>query len=259
MSDRLPPVNYYLHHFMTARHRKGHGIHSPFVFELVSEVFCDRQYYQAYEMLQDIRRDLFNSTEKLAVSEMGSGSRQFRQTLRPVRDIIRYASVNLKYAYLLYRLVKYYQPEITVELGTALGFSALSLCLGNPEGKVISVEGNACLTDFASRLFQQRALSNVRFITSPFEEALPDLPVPEMVFLDGNHNYAPTLSYFDHFASRMKKGFILIDDIHWSTPMHKAWHSIRADERAIVTIDLYRMGMVLLDNTITPGNYRVRF
>jgi len=259
MSDFPVLVKYYLHHLITARHSKGHGIHSPFVFGLVSEVLFDRKLYPAYETIVHTRQNLLNSKEKLTVNEIGSGSRKFRHTLRPVRDIQRYSSVELKYAQFLYRMVRYYQPGITIELGTSLGFSTLCLCLGNPEGKVISIEGNPGLTDYSARLLQRLAVTNVRLVTSRFENALPDLPVPDLVFIDGNHAYTPTLSYFDHFMRRMKKGIILIDDIHWSAGMHKAWQSIKADERAVVTIDLYRMGIVLTDPAITPGNYTIRF
>jgi hypothetical protein len=54
-----------------------------------------------------------------------------------------------------------------------------------------------------------------------------------------------------------KKGILVFDDIYWSAEMKKAWMAIMED--AVITIDLYKLGIVVIDEMLTPGNYRVRY
>jgi hypothetical protein len=57
----------------------------------------------------------------------------------------------------------------------------------------------------------------------------------------------------------MKNGIIIIDDIYWSAGMHKAWEEIVKENNEYVTIDIYRMGIILIRESVTPGHYVVGF
>jgi len=66
-----------------------------------------------------------------------------------------------------------------------------------------------------------------------------------MVYIDGNHRKGPTLRYFDKMSSSISdSSFIVLDDIHWSQEMEDAWEEIKNDDRALLTIDLFFVGLV---------------
>lgn len=67
------------------------------------------------------------------------------------------------------------------------------------------------------------------------------------------------MRYFRYFKEKMKEGIIIIDDIYWSAGMRKAWREIVQQNLDCVTIDLYRMGIIFVRDSITPGHYVVRF
>ena len=42
----------YLHYYINAKNGKGHGIHSPFVFDFVVHVLNDTKKYECYEKIE---------------------------------------------------------------------------------------------------------------------------------------------------------------------------------------------------------------
>ena len=55
----------YLSYYFSASNSKGHGMHSPFVFEFITKVLNDKTKYEAYEQVENLRQQLavdFNST-----------------------------------------------------------------------------------------------------------------------------------------------------------------------------------------------------
>ena len=74
-----------------------------------------------------------------------------------------------------------------------------------------------------------------------------------------NHTYEATMAYFDVLANKFhEKSVLVIDDIHHSKEMERAWKNICADERVTSTIDLYQMGLVFFDKHYWKRNYRMR-
>lgn len=53
----LPGVALPLNHLLRARRRKGHGIHSPYVYHLVSEVLFNKHPYYCFETLKSLHAE----------------------------------------------------------------------------------------------------------------------------------------------------------------------------------------------------------
>jgi adenosylhomocysteinase len=80
-----------------------------------------------------------------------------------------------------------------------------------------------------------------------------------VAFIDANHTYEATLTYFNALASRVhEKSVVVVDDIHYNEDMEKAWKAICADERVTTTMDLYRMGLVFFDKHYWRKHYKMR-
>ena len=66
-----------------------------------------------------------------------------------------------------------------------------------------------------------------------------------LAYIDGNHQYQPTVDYVDMILKKCDADSILIlDDIYWSAEMTAAWEYVKAHPSTKVTIDLYRLGIV---------------
>jgi predicted O-methyltransferase YrrM len=253
----------YLRYLMISRHRKGHGVHSPFVFDFVSKVIFDKTKYPEYDFFNKAVSSLKKTNEKIQVEDLGENTLKFRSKYRQVNDLVSISSIPPKYGKLLFRISRYFKPNSIIELGTSVGISSIYLAKGSLQTSILTIEGNENLCDFAGRVIRQNQIKNVKIKHGNFDEALNDLPDeytdPQLVFIDGNHKYEPTLRYYSFFKDKMKEGFVIIDDIYWSSGMRKAWRKIVDRNQDHVTIDLFRMGILIIRKSITPGHYVVRF
>jgi predicted O-methyltransferase YrrM len=239
----------YLNYYITASNGKGHGIHSPFIFNFIKEVLNDDAVYPAYESVEKIKEELLRNNTRITLEDLGAGSVASKTNTRSISTIARHSAKSKKFARLLYRIVHQYKPATVVELGTSLGLSTAGFALANPLAKVYTIEGAASVAAIAKNNFRQLGIENIDLRVGHFDQQLPvllaDLNQVDLAFIDGNHQYEPTLDYFRQLVAKMKNDSILIfDDIHWSRGMEQAWQGIQQDEAVRCTVDLFFIGIV---------------
>jgi predicted O-methyltransferase YrrM len=251
----------YIRYYFTALSGKGHGIHSPFVYDFICKVLNDRKKYDCYHDIELIRKKFLNNSSQIRVMDFGAGSAVLSGKERSISTIASSSLKPAKYAQLLFRMVQYYRPKRVVELGTSLGTTAAYLASGNPAASVFTFEGDELLSGLASDTMQQLYINNVNHITGNFGTTLPaflqDTSVPDFVFIDGNHQEAATLEYFKLFKERATPSTILVfDDIHWSKGMENAWAVIQQDPAVTLSIDLFFLGIIYFNADI---NHKQQF
>jgi predicted O-methyltransferase YrrM len=250
MYSRLRLAGKYLRYCLMAANGKGHGVHSPFVYELVRGVICDKSGNGAFVTIEGLRRRLLKSDDVLEREHRGAG-RPAGGGARRVADIARHAAKPARLGQLLFRLARYYRPSVIVELGTSLGLSAAYLATGAAGASLWTIEGSAAVAERAKRHLSELGLEGVEVTTGNFDMVLEPLvervgPV-DLAFVDGNHRSEPTLRYFDILMRHSGRSAMLIfDDIHWSADMERAWAQIKSDPRVMMTIDLFFFGLVVI-------------
>src|SRR4051812_15752071 len=101
----------YFHYYLTATNGKGHGIHSPFVFDFIKNVLRDKKKYDCYKKIEKLRTELLQNSTLIDVEDYGAGSSMIPSNKRVVKDIARSSLKNKKFTQLFFRLVKYYRPQ----------------------------------------------------------------------------------------------------------------------------------------------------
>jgi predicted O-methyltransferase YrrM len=92
------------------------------------------------------------------------------------------------------------------------------------------------------------------FFADTLDETVNGIAPVEMAFIDGHHQYRPTLEYFEAIANKAAPGCVfLFDDIRWSTGMKRAWAELRRDPRFEVVADLGGMGIGILRSAGDTG------
>lgn len=239
----------YLTYYLTAANGKGHGIHSPFVYDFVRKVLIDKRQYYAYQQVEQYRNYLLKDQQAVEVKDLGAGSMLSKSNTRTVSEICKNTSKSKKLGQLLFRCSNYFKPKTIVELGTSLGVSTAYLAAGAPGARLITCEGSDAVAAIAMRNLQEMGLSNIEMLQGNFDDTLPEFieqnPSLDMIFIDGNHREEPTVRYFEWFLPAMHEGSVMIfDDIHWSEGMEKAWATIKEHEAVTTTIDLFFIGLV---------------
>jgi len=273
MYSRLQIVRKYILYYLTASNGKGHGVHSPFVYDFIRNVLNDQRVYDAYGPIGVLRSKLLKDKTLLEVEDMGAGSAHAGGRRRTVGEIARHAAKPEKLGRLLSRIAGYYRSQAIVELGTSLGLSTAYLALGAASGelraasdelraadeekdvdrrvRVWTIEGAGEVAAAAAKNFRELGLEEIRSVVGNFDEKLEGVleqaGTIDLAFVDGNHRLEPTLRYFHLLMSRCAPSSILIfDDIHWSGEMEAAWARIQDDPRVYMTIDLFFIGLVVL-------------
>ena len=239
----------YLNYYFTASNGKGHGIHSPFVFDLVVKVLNDETKYAVYKEIELQRSMLLGNETILAVEDFGAGSAKGLKKNRVVQQIAAGSLKKPKYAQLLYRLVHYFQPKQIVELGTSLGITTAYLAKAKQDAQVLTMEGSTAISRIAEDVFKKLQLQNIHLVTGNFDETLKSnisqLPTVNFAFIDGNHRKKPTLNYFHQLLEHADDTTVMVfDDIHWSKEMEEAWETIKLHSAVTLTIDLFFIGLV---------------
>jgi predicted O-methyltransferase YrrM len=254
----------YLKYILLSHHRKGHGIHSPFVFDLVSRVFRNKIDPDIVFNIEKIRKRLISDRRSITVRDLGSRSEKLKNNLRKVSEIARNSPVPLKYGLLLSNLASEFGKPMIIELGTSFGISTMYMAAANPDACIYTVEGCPETSEIAHKNFNDAGLKNIKIFTGSFDDILPDIKKsadkPGLVFIDGDHRKEPVLSYFNQVMEISdNKTVIIIDDIYYSQEMEEAWKEIKQSERVSVTIDIFRMGIVFFREGINHNDYIIRY
>ena len=254
----------YLKYKLTASHKGGHGIHSPFVFKLLTEIIENFGQYYSYQEIEDLRIELQNDKRKIEITDLGAGSKLLTARSRKISDIAKKSSIKKTFGEMLFRLVNYFQPKTILELGTSLGLSTCYLAKANSRSKIFTIEGCPETAKIAKENFQKMEIKNVTQFIGNFNELLPQIIEEQknidFVFFDGNHAKQPTIEYFNLCLKAVNNNTVFIfDDIHWSEGMEEAWKVIQNNEKVKVTIDLFFMGLVFFRKEMQKENYIINF
>ena len=227
----------------------AHALHSPFMYHLATKCFYDKTKYADYRILKKYQKTLAKNNEIITVNDLGAGSRKLASKQRKVSSIAKIAGSNYTDMKRLYRLSKYFAPKQILELGTSLGKSAFSLSLGNPNASVITVEGDKNISWITQRYFDKFKIKNTQIINQNFDDYLNGLNKTnqqfDMIIMDGNHRYQPTLDYFDKLQKHIHNDtVIIVDDIYWSDEMKLAWQKLKIHQKVRQSIDSFHFGML---------------
>jgi predicted O-methyltransferase YrrM len=230
-----------------------------------SKILRDRIVYPQYKIVKELREKLLDDHRYVEKRNLGASAHDIsiQKSLLPVRIITKKYAVAPRYGELLFRISRFFTPEMTLELGTSLGISAAYLSLGNPEGRVITIEGCEETAALARENFDKLGLTNVRLVMGNFDEALPailsEVDRLDMIFIDGNHRKDPTLDYFHRCLPHIHgKSVMILDDIHWSKGMEETWDEVRNHPLVKVTVDLFYMGLVFFRDELSKENFILR-
>lgn len=229
--------------------KNQHGVHSPFVFDLVTKCFYDKKKKDEYSLLKDYRNSLLKNKNTIEVTDFGAGSKVFKSNTREIARIAKTAGISPKRAELLFRITNYFQPESILEIGTSLGLATVALAMGNLKAKITSLEGCPETTKMAQEQFQKFSLTNINSVVTEFQNYFKNhqqLPINhQLIYFDGNHSKKATLDYFNLLLPTVSNETVWIfDDIHWSKDMEEAWEIIKKQPKVAVTIDTFQWGIV---------------
>jgi len=243
--------------------KNEHGVHSPFVYCLLTKCFYDKAEKAHYQVLSNYRNAFLQNKTTIEVTDFGAGSRVFKSNKRQISNIAQTAGISKKRAQLLYRIVAYFESKNILEIGTSLGLASSALALGNQEASIITLEGCPETVKIAQNQFSQFGLTNINSVLIEFNSYLNNFRLSkssfQLIYFDGNHSKKATLDYFELLLPTITNETVWIfDDIHWSSAMEEAWKIIKNHPRVTITIDTFQWGLVFFRHEQRKEHFVIR-
>lgn len=229
-----------------------HSIHSPFLYALYTKAIKHDHNRFQNNLIEEVREVLLYDDRIIEVKDLGTGSNG--SSRRYINEHARKSLASQRSARLYQRLVDFCKGKKIIELGTSFGIT--SMYLANIRNTfVYTFEGAPDLAALARRNFKFGDTQNIELIVGDISETLPRFvsssPKIDVVLMDANHRYEPTLQYFSWLRPVLHPGsMIIMDDIHYSEEMEKAWSEIKNHEQVHASIDLFRCGILFFDPSL---------
>lgn len=247
------------------RSQTKYGVHSPFVYDLITKVIKDHQHYPEYTLAEEIRDQCLHSRQVIEISNYGA-SKPINPSGNERKQVcaIARAAITQRCGRLLNRLVRYFGPENLLEMGTSLGISSIYMASAAPTAKYTTMEGCSTTAELACSHLKQAGLPQVQMLIGDFSYLLPRYIAAQQhidfAFFDGNHTYTATLDYFYQCLPLIKEDSVFVfHDIHWSRGMEKAWAHICKHSQVTVSIDLFEVGLIFFRKGLSKQDFIIRF
>lgn len=265
--SKIHRIGAFIRHFLTAWNTTGEGIHSPYLFRLVRFVIRDENTFYCFADIERRREYLKACEDELDVVDFGSaGSPEGTHIKRRVCDIAKRQLECAKIGQLLFRIINFMgqeekRPLEILELGTSLGVTTAYLASASRKNRVMTLEGSESVLKIAQGVWRALKLENIEWQEGNIDNTLYKYAREQLdlAYVDANHTYEATKRYVDFLLPRMtEKGIIVLDDIHYSKGMERAWEELKQDQRVTTTMDLYHVGMIFVDKHYLNRHYRIR-
>tara|TARA_X000000950_G_scaffold66867_1_gene82456 strand:- start:5747 stop:6574 length:828 start_codon:yes stop_codon:yes gene_type:complete len=244
--------------FSTLKHLKSKGQ----MASLIAEAYSKAKYHKhapndvkILTQLASYREELRRDNQTVSFQEVGSS-----QSLT-VAEIAKRAASPAVWASFFYELAQDEKMINVLEIGTNLGMSGqyfIKGLSGKPNSRFTTIEGVKKLCEIASNRFLKiSSPSKFEVRHGLYDEQLTEIVKTSvkynLVFIDGNHQYDATIKYFKILKNNFKENAIVIfDDIHWSHGMARAWEEITDQGGIVLSIDFFKLGIIVLDSNKPP-------
>lgn len=172
-----------------------------------------------------------------------------------IASVVR-ASETWQILQILYNLCIIHRPQFVLELGMNMGIStayiAAALKALGGEKRIHTVDASPYKGKYAKEMHLALRLDNVDYTFGLFADVLNEVigrcPTIDMAFIDGQHEYNPTMDFFRIISSKASMGAVLVfDDINgYSAEMDSAWAEIKRMESVFSWAEFGAIGWVIL-------------
>lgn len=210
------------------RHHRGHGIHSPFVYNLVRNVIEEKIPYYAYEDL----KEYLNNTPQVSY---------------PIS----------KYNKLSFRLVNYFNAKKILEIGSGYGVNTLYITAPAKDTSCLCIETDMKKIAMAKEVHKEWS----RKIQISDKDILSDIKEKQdCIFIDLNDSQSFDNSIVSLLPALSHQGtFIVVKGIRTNKRACTLWKRISEMEERTAMLDLFNIGIIFFNKNLYRWNYQISF
>ncbi|MDR0864457.1 MAG: hypothetical protein LBO74_05940 [Candidatus Symbiothrix sp.] len=228
------------------RYRNGHGVHSPFVYNLITKVIEDQSPYYAFEEIENFRKSLLVRQDEI--------SRITAKETQPPN-----------FGKFLFRMVNFFKCRNVIEIGSTTGVMGLYLAMASrTQCDCFLLEERTGLWQAVKENALAHNLNKLHCIEGDYEENLKTLhsrlPEADLIFI----NQLPRSIGIEKGILLCKPfiketSILILNDIIKNKEMKNLWSLLKDHSQSRVTMDLYTIGIVFFDDKLPKRHYKAYF
>ena len=243
------------------RYRKGFGVHSPFVFNLITKVIEEEYPYYSFYDIELIRKELSFREEKITYIDPYKKGTSKTET---VSEIVKHWAIKPKHGELLFRLANYFKSKHILQVGPTTGLSTLYLSSYAKGLNCVTLESVPEFTSIIQTALEKIGRNPVDIRTGSYTDELPkaleQLGTLDLAYFNTANEPAQNRWLFKECLKKINKNTIFIfEGIKANQEMRNFWQEVCAYPDATVTLDLYSMGIVIFNPRLHKRDYIVYF
>jgi hypothetical protein len=226
-------------YWFKAGHRKGHGIHSPFLYRLISAVIENEDFFSAYRMLEEAQTFLLRTIQNKRVRKNGT---------KHLPDL------DARFGKLVFRLVNEFQPKKIGYYGASFGANLLYLALADSRIKVRAYIPDPVEINIIEKLLNRYEIKNVVLNEEPQQYT------ENFMLINFPDDREKTLTILKaHLQNPGTDDIVIVRGIHQSPEMEAVWSDYIKNEKVRVSLDLFEIGIVLFRSKLQKENFILKF
>ncbi len=247
--------------YRSIRYRKGFGVHSPFVFNLITKVIEERCCYYSFNDIELLRKQLLLRDEYITYPDRRNKGKMRRRT---VGSIVKREAIKPKHGALLFRLANYFKSRNILQLGPAMGLSTLYLTSYAPDVHCIALETVPEFASIAEQVYKKASRASIDLRVGSYRKLLPDaldnLKELDFVFFNTLYESEDNLWLFNECIKHVHDGTLFVfEGIKENRTMRQFWHDVCLHPDVTVTLDLYSLGIIVFHKKLHKRDYIVYF
>ena len=245
-----------LKYLLKARHKGGHGIHSPFLFRLITEVIEDRKNNPEYEIIERLHNRAFEILPKNIGASFPKINHQADWSLLKLSTLYNKAELPAKYRKMVVRLIYEFEPSAIIHFGPALGVNLAAMAIANNFRPVYQISGDPAYDIFAAELLSDSMIPNVCFLS---ENEVPPIQ-PSFILVNSPDNPGKLRKVVQQCLRRhVDNDVLILRGIHQSVEMETIWRELIGNKIVRVSIDQFEIGLVLFRKGLQKEDFIHRF
>ena len=227
------------------RYRKGHGVHSPFVYNFITKVIEEKASFYAFEEIEKYRKEILSQKNDLSILTA-------KETQSP------------KYGALLFRIVNFFKCQMVLQVGSSTGIMSLYLAMASKHCDCFAIEERPNLLNAVENFVLAHNLEQLHCVEGNLKEALIKLQSTSMkadlIFI----NQIPESTNAEELLSLCqplgrKETILIINEIKRHKSMKELWMTMRNHPQSRVSIDLFALGILFFDDKLPKKHYKTHF
>lgn len=240
------------------RHGRGYGVHSPFVYALITKVIEEQHPYYCYQDIDKLRKQYLFRTDAVTYPDRRGSNRQHRV---PIGRLLKREAITARKGMLLFRLANYYKPVHLLQIGSSYDFSAVYLSAYAKGLSFHVLEAVSAFVPVSREMYGKAAFNPITLHTGDYETTLPgvlkDLRSVDLVFFNTCHEQNDPVRLFRECIKQASPQAIFIfNEIKSNRLMRACWQEVCASSGVTVTVDLYTIGIAFCDPKLHKRTYK---